>query len=88
MPYANNKGADQNGHPCSLISTIVVHCFLVLYIFILYAKFGDSSWFESCLDVKPKGSFSQGVTHMYYEVIKKFSFFLKMGVTSFCHELA
>ena len=26
MPYANNKGADQPAHPCSLISTFVVHC--------------------------------------------------------------
>ena len=26
MPYANNKGADQAAHPCSLISTIVVRC--------------------------------------------------------------
>ena len=24
--YANNKGADQPGHPHSLISTFVVHC--------------------------------------------------------------
>ena len=26
MPYANNKGADQPGHPHSLISTFVFHC--------------------------------------------------------------
>ena len=26
MPYANNKDADQPVHPCSLISTFVVHC--------------------------------------------------------------
>ena len=26
MPYENNKGADQPAHPCSLISTFVVHC--------------------------------------------------------------
>ena len=26
MPYANNKGAVQPAHPCSLISTFVVHC--------------------------------------------------------------
>ena len=26
MPYANNKGTDQPAHPCSLISTFVVHC--------------------------------------------------------------
>ena len=26
MPYANNNGADQPAHPCSLISTFVVHC--------------------------------------------------------------
>ena len=26
MPYATNKGADQPAHPCSLISTFVVHC--------------------------------------------------------------
>ena len=26
MPYANNKGADQPGHPRSLISTFVVRC--------------------------------------------------------------
>ena len=25
-PYANNKGADQPAHPCSLISTFVVRC--------------------------------------------------------------
>ena len=24
--YANNKGADQPAHPCSLISTFVLHC--------------------------------------------------------------
>ena len=24
--YANNKGADQPAHPCSLISTFVVRC--------------------------------------------------------------
>ena len=26
MPYADNKGADQPAHPCSLISTFVVRC--------------------------------------------------------------
>ena len=26
MPYANNKGADQPVHPCSLISTFDVRC--------------------------------------------------------------
>ena len=26
MSHANNKGADQSGHPCSLISTFVVRC--------------------------------------------------------------
>ena len=26
MPYANNKGADQHAHPCSLISAFVVRC--------------------------------------------------------------
>ena len=26
MSYANNKGADQPAHPCSLISTFVVRC--------------------------------------------------------------
>ena len=26
LPYANNKGADQPAHPCSLISTFVVCC--------------------------------------------------------------
>ena len=26
--YANNKGTDQPAHPCSLISTFVVHCLL------------------------------------------------------------
>ena len=26
IPYANNKGADQPAHPCSMISTFVVHC--------------------------------------------------------------
>ena len=26
LPYANNKGADQTAHPCSLISTFVFRC--------------------------------------------------------------
>ena len=26
LPVANNKGADQPAHPCSLISTFVAHC--------------------------------------------------------------
>ena len=26
VPHANNKGADQHAHPCSLISTFVVLC--------------------------------------------------------------
>ena len=26
MPCANNKGADQPKHPCSLISTFIVRC--------------------------------------------------------------
>ena len=26
MSYANNKGADQPAHPCSLIRTFVVRC--------------------------------------------------------------
>ena len=26
MSYANNKGADQSAHPCSLISTFFVRC--------------------------------------------------------------
>ena len=31
IPYAYNKGADQPAHPCSLISTFVVHYFVYLY---------------------------------------------------------
>ena len=26
LPYANNKGADQPAHPCSLISAFVICC--------------------------------------------------------------
>ena len=26
LPYANNKGADQPAHPCSLISAFVIYC--------------------------------------------------------------
>ena len=26
MPYANNKDADQSAHPCSLMSSFIVHC--------------------------------------------------------------
>ena len=42
MAYANNKGADQPAHPRSLISTCVVHV-QVQYLYLLYAKFQDSS---------------------------------------------
>ena len=54
LSYANNKGADQAAHPCSLISAFVVRCLdsiipkadkgvhLLLIIPIL-AKFHDSS---------------------------------------------
>ena len=44
MPYANNKGADQPAHPRSLISTFVVRCLdSMIYVYLLYLKFQDSS---------------------------------------------
>ena len=43
MPYANNNGADQPAHPCSLISTFVVRCLDSMICILLYPKFQDSS---------------------------------------------
>ena len=38
MPYANNKGADQPAHPCSLISTFVVRCLDSIILFVSISK--------------------------------------------------
>ena len=43
MPYANNKGADQPGHPCSLVSTFVVRCLDSMICILAIPKFQDSS---------------------------------------------
>ena len=45
MLYANNKGADQPAHPCSLISTFVVRCLdsMICIQYLLYSKFQDSN---------------------------------------------
>ena len=49
LPYANNKGADQPAHPCSLISSLrirtvwsaplVFAAWIVQYLYLLYPKF-------------------------------------------------
>ena len=41
IPYANNKGADQPAHPCSLICAFVVRC--LDNIMPINPKFQDSS---------------------------------------------
>ena len=50
MSYANNKGADQPGHPRSLISTFVVRCLdsMISLVSILAISWLDSLF--SCAD--------------------------------------
>ena len=63
-PYANNKGADQTAHPCSLFSTVVVLCLdsiipLVIQNFKPLPGFcGCASRFVSYLVANPEGRFS------------------------------
>ena len=47
MPYANNKGADQPAHSCSLISTFVVHCLDSLISLVSISEI--SSFYLACV---------------------------------------
>ena len=66
MLYANNKGADQPAHPCSLISAFVVHCLdsiiplvSISEISSLYlASVAAQAVFESYLVANPEDRFS------------------------------
>ena len=71
LPNANNKGADQPVHLCSLISTFVVRCLdsisLSFYIqnFKALASFcGCAGRFESYLVENPEDRFSHDEAHL------------------------
>ena len=77
MSYANNKGADQPAHPCSLISAFVVRCLdstisldsiaeiSRLYLVSVAAQAGLSlAWSES-----PEDTFCRIVAHVYTDVL-------------------
>ena len=73
MPYANNKGADQPAHPCSLISTFVIRsldnitCTSFFYIRNfkpLASLYSCAGRFESYLVANPEDRFSRDEAHM------------------------
>ena len=43
IPYANNKGADQPAHLCSLIRAFIVRCLDSILCVLVNPKFQDSS---------------------------------------------
>ena len=72
MPYANNKGADQLEHPCSPISTFVVH-FLDSIICILaiskvsrfqLASVAEQAGLNLTWSKIPEDTFSHDVAHI------------------------
>ena len=70
MPYANNNGADQPAHACSLISTFVVRCLdsIILLVSIseisgLYLAFvgshmAETGFLMTCLYYEPREKFN------------------------------
>ena len=73
MPYVNNKDADQPAHPCSLISTFIVHCldsiipilskFKISRLASFWSRAGQ---FESYLAANPRRHFP--VTWLNYSI--------------------
>ena len=72
LQYANNKGADQPAHPCSLISTFVVHCLdSIIPLVSISENFkpspsfcGCAGRFECTLVANPEDRFSRDKAHM------------------------
>ena len=70
MAYVNNKGTDQPGHPCSLISTFVVHfldSIITSTCYIQTFKTRFCSWaggFESYQVENPEDRFSRDKAHI------------------------
>ena len=62
--FANNKGADQPGHPHSLISTFVIHLFENINFYFLARFCGLADWFEYDLVKNPEDMLSLGEAHM------------------------
>ena len=79
MPYANKKGADQPAHPCSLISTFVVHCqdrMIPLVYIPKISRFQLVSVTEQvslCLawSETSEDTFSHGLAHIYSRGFEK-----------------
>ena len=70
MPYANNKGADQPAHPCSLISTFVVRCLDSMICILALSKVSRfllaSVAEQASLNLRkiPEDTFSHDVAHI------------------------
>ena len=88
MPYANNKGADQPAHPCSLICAFVVRCLdsIIHVSLVLYLKFqpsasfcGCAGWFVSYLFANPEDRFSHDLAQMLSMIVFSCSDSVKQG---------
>ena len=72
-PYANNKDADQPAHPCSLISTFVVHCLdsvtslvsVTKISSLILASVAEQASLSLTWSETPEDTFSHGAAHIY-----------------------
>ena len=74
MTYANNKGADQPAHPCSLISAFVVHCLdsvmslvpVTKISSLMLASVAEQASLSLTWSKTPEDMFSHDEAHMYF----------------------
>ena len=72
MSYANNEGADQPAHPCSLISTFVVHCLdsvmslvsVIIISSLMLASVAEQASLCLTWSETPEDTFSHDETHL------------------------
>ena len=74
MSYANNKGADQTAHLCSLISAFVVRCLDSIISLdsiaeisrLQLASVAEQASLCLALSESPEDTFSHGVAHLKF----------------------
>ena len=89
LPYANNKGADQPAHLCSLISAFLVCCLGSIIPVVSISKISRlCSWtdrFESYLVKNPEDRFSHDVAHLLRIMSWNFKLAGILSSWSCCH---
>ena len=77
MSYANNKGADQPAHPCSLFSAFVVHCLDSIISLRFYSRnFKSLASFCGCADRFMSGLIGKSQKHVCRDEAQLYSILL------------